>query len=788
MSFNTGNPLPSKDILDLYDNSETIDNFVNSQQDEIPDRFGTKRLTLAGLIKRSMALRNEINDFSGALTFKPEWSDVPMNVSEGVGGDGGALNLQAEALGNRSEINKITSREALRRTYQEVGLNLVEGSFEQGGTLNTVTDIILEEKTGKSYSWSGSFPKVVAKGSLPTGSEYFLPRSIDSLHLLLNKSDGWGNIGVATYSYIRNYSGDMSIINCSGRGNVFDESHGIFFRDDTDVTSLDDDGTVFIDRIGRRWKRQYSGAVNVRWFGAIPGDETREVAILNTEAFRKATLSMKSMWESWKMHKRSRSVYVPSGDYNLSNGFCVPKGCSIFSDGLGVSRLKILSSTSDTVNILPLVSLGRVINEATMGTEVSHGAYVIDPPPFIDNLYLNPQNSNTAIEVNGVPGFRIGTLWIQANKGVVITGGSGDGIIGNIFAEDSTGYGIEFGFCQNIIVDNLYTFLCNNPVVYSGDSNNTNITNVQANYTKIATVQTLDYANPRGAKISSLVSKHNSQYESFRSVIELRSTSCDLTIAEMDARNYNGYALNNATGLGNSVHIGFLRLRQRSFSLTDSIGVNARGCRVSNMSLSLDKVDISELGFSPFEFVGAFNSSLEVRGGRIGGLNAPVPVCNIENTSPGSNVILQVEPPTGLALFNLQSIISPTYNLVRNPFPVVEEGGRKAIKVPFIGNSNSWRVTISANTNSGGNGDYERVRRLFIIQETTYNSTKVTNVTGIDDGKSSLDVTYTPDISYQLDLGTVGTGPQKPYTSSGYIVISVPRDYTRIKINLEQAG
>lgn len=103
---NTGNPLGSKDILDLYDNSENIDYFANSQLDEHPDRFGTKRLTLAGLIKRSMALRNEINDFSGALTFKPEWSDVPMNVSEGVGGEGGALNLQAEALGNRLELLK----------------------------------------------------------------------------------------------------------------------------------------------------------------------------------------------------------------------------------------------------------------------------------------------------------------------------------------------------------------------------------------------------------------------------------------------------------------------------------------------------------------------------------------------------------------------------------------------------------------------------------------------------------------------------------------------------------
>lgn len=113
---NTGNPLGSTQVLDLYDNSENIDYFANSQLDEHPDRFGTKRLTLAGLIKRSMALRNEINDFSGALTFKPEWTDVPMNVSEGVGGEGGALNLQAEALGNRLELLKSNVDDLFSRT------------------------------------------------------------------------------------------------------------------------------------------------------------------------------------------------------------------------------------------------------------------------------------------------------------------------------------------------------------------------------------------------------------------------------------------------------------------------------------------------------------------------------------------------------------------------------------------------------------------------------------------------------------------------------------------------
>ena len=184
MSFNTGNPLGSKDILDLYDNSENIDQFTNSQQDEIPDRFGVKRLTLAGLIKRSMALRNEINDFSGALTFKPEWSDVPMNVSGGVGGEGGALNLQAEALGNRSEINKITSREALRRTYLEAGYNLVEGSFEQGAVITSSTDVVLHEKTGKCYS--GPI------GNVPKGTDPLSGSFVDKSEIVINISGIYG--------------------------------------------------------------------------------------------------------------------------------------------------------------------------------------------------------------------------------------------------------------------------------------------------------------------------------------------------------------------------------------------------------------------------------------------------------------------------------------------------------------------------------------------------------------------------------------------------------------------
>ena len=76
--------------------------------------------------------------------------------------------------------------EALRRSYAEAGYNLVQGSFEKGGVLTSSTDALLYEKDGKSYSWAGTFPKVVAAGATPAtsggiGAGAWVERSGDSL-------------------------------------------------------------------------------------------------------------------------------------------------------------------------------------------------------------------------------------------------------------------------------------------------------------------------------------------------------------------------------------------------------------------------------------------------------------------------------------------------------------------------------------------------------------------------------------------------------------------------------
>lgn len=166
--MSSNKPFPSSDLDVFKENSLILDNFVNSQENEHPDRFARKRPTITGIIKEAFNVRTDISNMNETLIGQSRWDAVPKNTSLSLGGDNGALNKQAQALFNRTVMLKAHAREALRRTYLEAGYNLVEGSFEDGANLETIADVLLEEKTGKVYSWTGGFPKVVNKASLPS--------------------------------------------------------------------------------------------------------------------------------------------------------------------------------------------------------------------------------------------------------------------------------------------------------------------------------------------------------------------------------------------------------------------------------------------------------------------------------------------------------------------------------------------------------------------------------------------------------------------------------------------
>lgn len=55
-TYNTGNPVPSTAIKDLYDNAENLDNLINGGADTYPDRLGVARKSWRGM-------ENDFNDF-----------------------------------------------------------------------------------------------------------------------------------------------------------------------------------------------------------------------------------------------------------------------------------------------------------------------------------------------------------------------------------------------------------------------------------------------------------------------------------------------------------------------------------------------------------------------------------------------------------------------------------------------------------------------------------------------------------------------------------------------------
>lgn len=55
-TYNTGNPLGSTDVKDLYDNAQNLDDFSNGPEVAYPDRFGVSRKSLEGL-------RKDVSDF-----------------------------------------------------------------------------------------------------------------------------------------------------------------------------------------------------------------------------------------------------------------------------------------------------------------------------------------------------------------------------------------------------------------------------------------------------------------------------------------------------------------------------------------------------------------------------------------------------------------------------------------------------------------------------------------------------------------------------------------------------
>lgn len=140
-------------------------------------------------------------------------------------------------------------------------------SFTTGLVVNTRNEILFHNGIG--YTYLGTPPVTITSVTNPIGNADWKPQTDSDLREDLVNVGGLGLIGVATYQNIRMYSGDNNRIFCLGRENITDGCSGVFFLDYSDNTSTDNDGTILVDSLGRRWKRQFDGTAQRRWFGLL---------------------------------------------------------------------------------------------------------------------------------------------------------------------------------------------------------------------------------------------------------------------------------------------------------------------------------------------------------------------------------------------------------------------------------------------------------------------------------------------------------------------------------------
>lgn len=154
----------------------------------------------------------------------------------------------------------------------------IDGSytFSAGGSLASRADFIWDEESKSWYYWTGNLPKEVPAASNPSSTGGVTSGAWESvgtafLRSLLAGTAGESLVGGATYTQIRASNVTGNQIKCLGRSANRDGGEGWFFLDAADTTTADDDGTVLIDSVGRRWKRSYDGAKMAAWWGVKDG-------------------------------------------------------------------------------------------------------------------------------------------------------------------------------------------------------------------------------------------------------------------------------------------------------------------------------------------------------------------------------------------------------------------------------------------------------------------------------------------------------------------------------------
>lgn len=145
---------------------------------------------------------------------------------------------------------------------------------------------------------------------------------------------------------------------------------GVFFRDISDSTTADNGATVIVDALGRRWKRSFSGNINLEWFGAVKDTSSTDNVTALINALNYCQTNSKKLYvpgqfilPTWTTLSLSSVAMVGDGPDNSkiigpqivgAHFVNVTTGYGIDIDGIGFELFDRVFISSETLTLLSM--------------------------------------------------------------------------------------------------------------------------------------------------------------------------------------------------------------------------------------------------------------------------------------------------------------------------------------------------------------------------------------------------------------------------------------------------
>jgi|LakMenEpi03Aug12_release.lakeMendotaPanAssembly.Ray.scaffolds.fasta_scaffold93873_6 parallel beta-helix repeat protein len=204
---------------------------------------------------------------------------------------------------------------------------------------------------------------------------------------------------------------------------VAGDGGGVFRYDASDTTTADNGGTVIVDAAGNRWKRQYAGPLNAKWFGARGDNSTNDTTALQNALNAAA----------------NGALFVPAGTY-LTDPLSGSANCEIYGSSAGGCILKHRGAVVSDASILSFISKNNTIvhdltfdwnNVAFTATPANVGWLACNNLEIYNCSVINC--GKIGIGVNGCSDIRIHDNYIArttsssigVNEGILLTESGG---------------------------------------------------------------------------------------------------------------------------------------------------------------------------------------------------------------------------------------------------------------------------------------------------------------------------------------------------------------------------